>query len=400
MTHYCRHCGSPLENEVLDLGHQPPSNSYLTDLQLDLPEKTYPLKVYICTCCWLMQLPAHASAKELFTTDYAYFSSTSKSWCDHAKIYVNQAIKRLNLDDTSTVIEIASNDGYLLQYMQERNIPCIGIEPTHATAQVSIEKGINTIEEFFGLSLAKDLPKADLIIANNVLAHVPDINDFISGIAYSLKDDGFASIEFPHLANLIAYNQFDTIYHEHYSYLSLSFIRRLAATVDLKVSDVEQLTTHGGSVRVWLTKSKNSISNSTTKADQYEISLNLEDLSSYRSFQNQAEKVKMDLIRFLVEQYDLQKRVLGYGAAAKGNTLLNFAGIKPDLLPLIADNALSKQGKYMPGSHIPIVSPEFISLKDPDYILLLPWNLREEITGLLRDQPIVTAIPHLRITNN
>lgn len=399
MKHFCRHCGSTLENDVLDLGHQPPSNAYLTKPQLDQPEVNFPLKVYVCSNCWLMQLPAHATADQLFTSDYAYFSSTSTSWCAHAKLFVENAVRRLNLTDKSNVIELASNDGYLLKYLHEKGIPCLGIEPTHATALVSKEKGINTIEKFFTYDLAQQLPKADLVIANNVLAHVPDINDFMAGISYVLKDGGFASIEFPHLASLIDNTQFDTIYHEHYSYLSLSFMRRLASSVDLKVVDVEQLSTHGGSVRVWLSKSVHSVQNSNTDADKFEYSLNLNSLHTYKSFQDRSEGIKRQFVRFLLDQYDNKKLVLGYGAAAKGNTLLNFAGVKSDLLSGIADKALSKQGKYTPGSHIPIIKPEVIDQLNPHYILLLPWNLRAEISELLPSYPIVTAIPTLNIIN-
>ena len=252
MTHACRHCGSPLEHTVIDLGHQPPSNAYLTAEQLLEPEITYPLQVHVCTNCWLVQLPAHAAAEELFTADYAYFSSTSSSWCDHAARFVEEAVERLGLGAKSNVVELASNDGYLLQYVQQRGIPCLGIEPTHATAEAAREKGIETIERFFGVVLAEELEPADLIVANNVLAHVPDINDFVTGIARLLKPQGRATIEFPHLLRLLAGNQFDTIYHEHYSYLSLRVVQRIAATAGLVVVDVEELPTHGGSLRVWL----------------------------------------------------------------------------------------------------------------------------------------------------
>ena len=252
MSHCCRHCGSPLVHEVIDLGHQPPSNAYLTEEQLALPEITYPLKVFVCSNCWLMQLPAHAAADQLFTPDYAYFSSTSSSWCAHAKSFVTQAIDRLGLDKSSHVVELASNDGYLLQYVKQQGIPCLGIEPTHATAEAARAKGIETLEEFFGIDLAEKLAKADLIVANNVLAHVPDINDFVAGIKCLLKPDGQASIEFPHLLNLLQGNQFDTIYHEHYSYISLKVVQRIAKAAGLQVVDVEQLQTHGGSLRIWL----------------------------------------------------------------------------------------------------------------------------------------------------
>lgn len=254
MSHSCRHCGSLLQQEVIDLGHQPPSNAYLTAEQLLLPELTYPLKVYVCTDCWLVQLPAHAAAEELFTADYAYFSSTSESWCAHAQRFVEQAVEQLELGPKSLVVEIASNDGYLLQYVQQRGIPCLGIEPTQATANAARNRGIETIERFFGTALAEELTAegapvsggADLVVANNVLAHVPDINDFMAGIAKLLKPQGRASLEFPHLLRLLEGNQFDTIYHEHYSYLSLKVVQQIANLVGLVIADVEQLATHGG----------------------------------------------------------------------------------------------------------------------------------------------------------
>ena len=252
MTHSCRHCGSSLTQSVIDLGHQPPSNAYLSAEQLLMPEITYPLQVYVCTNCWLVQLPAHVAADELFTADYAYFSSTSSSWCAHAERFVEEAVERLRLGSESMVVELASNDGYLLQYVRKRGIPCLGIEPTHATAEAARSRGIETIERFFGVALAEELAPADLIVANNVLAHVPDINDFVAGIAQLLKPQGRASIEFPHLLRLLLGNQFDTIYHEHYSYLSLKVVRRIANSFGLEVVDVEQLPTHGGSLRVWL----------------------------------------------------------------------------------------------------------------------------------------------------
>ena len=258
MTHACRHCGTPLGHTVIDLGNQPPSNAYLSVEELSTPETTYPLQVYVCTSCWLVQLPAHASADELFTADYAYFSSTSSSWCAHAKRFVADAVDRLCLGENSRVVELASNDGYLLQYFQGLGIPCLGIEPTRATAEASRAKGIETLERFFGLSLAKELDKADLIVANNVLAHVPDINDFMQGIAFLLKPKGRVSIEFPHLLRLLEGNQFDTIYHEHYSYLSLGVVERIANSCGLSVVDVEELPTHGGSLRVWLAPGSSS----------------------------------------------------------------------------------------------------------------------------------------------
>ena len=398
--HPCRHCGSPLEHTVIDLGHQPPSNAYLRPEQLALPEITYPLRVFVCTGCWLVQLPAHAAAEELFTADYAYFSATSSSWCAHAERYVAAAVKRLGLGPQSQVVELASNDGYLLQYMQQHGIPCLGIEPTHATAEAARAKGITTIERFFGLALAAELEPADLVVANNVLAHVPDINDFVAGIARLLKPAGRASIECPHLLRLLAGNQFDTIYHEHYSYLSLRGVQRIASAAGLDVVDVEELPTHGGSLRVWL--AHQGVTEATAAVEAVlaaEAAAGLETLMAYAGFQQRAEAAKHGLLEFLLHAKRGGRRVLGYGAAAKGNTLLNYAGIQADLLPAVADRAPSKQGSLLPGSHIPVISPEQLTAEAPDALLVLPWNLIDELQQQLPDTELVTAIPALRHWN-
>ena len=395
MSHCCRHCGSPLAHEVIDLGHQPPSNAYLTEDQLSLPEITYPLKVFVCTNCWLMQLPAHTAADQLFTPDYAYFSSTSSSWCAHAKAFVTQAIDRLGLDEKSHVVELASNDGYLLQYVKQQGIPCIGIEPTHATAESARAKGIESLEEFFGTALADKLPKADLIVANNVLAHVPDVNDFVAGIACLLKPSGQASIEFPHLLKLLEGNQFDTIYHEHYSYFSLKATQRIVRKAGLEVIDVEQLSTHGGSLRIWLAhQGKVDVSDSVAQVESIEDAAALETCEAYVGFQRRAEAAKFDLLKFLLSAKKNGKRVVGYGAAAKGNTLLNYAGVCADLLPFVADQAPSKQGKYLPGSHIPIVEPSFLDNFKDDLVIVFPWNLIEEIKVQLPGYSLATFVPN------
>lgn len=383
---------------MIDLGHQPPSNAYLTSDQLTKPEITYPLKVYVSTESWLVQLPAHASADELFTADYAYFSSTSSSWCAHAERFVTAAVERLGLGSTSHVVELASNDGYLLQFVKQRGISCLGIEPTHATAEAAREKGIESIERFFGLALAEELEPADLVVANNVLAHVPDINDFVAGIARLLKPHGRASIEFPHLLRLLLGNQFDTIYHEHYSYLSLRVVQRIAATVDLAVIDVERLPTHGGSLRVWLAHQGSAdISSAVEEVLADESLAGLETLAAYSGFQQRAEAAKNGLLEFLLNAKREGRRVLGYGAAAKGNTLLNYAGISSDLLPAVADRAFSKQGKYLPASHIPVISLEQLAIESFDSLLVLPWNLIDEVREQFPDKELVTAIPELRI---
>ena len=397
MIHHCRHCGSPLSQEVIDLGHQPPSNAYLKPEQLALPEITFPMKVYVCTNCWLVQLPAHASADELFTADYAYFSSTSSSWCSHAKRFVDAAVQRLELGPESRVVELASNDGYLLQYVRQHGIPCLGIEPTHATAAAARDKGIDTLEQFFGVALAEELEPADLVVANNVLAHVPDINDFVAGIARLLKPQGRASIEFPHLLRLLAGNQFDTIYHEHYSYLSLRVVQRIAQAAGLAVVDVEELPTHGGSLRLWLAHQGSAdLMPAVQTVLLAEAEAGLERLEAYAGFQQRAEAAKHGLLQFLLQAKAEGKRVLGYGAAAKGNTLLNYAGIRTDLLPAVADRALSKQGKLLPGSHIPVISPEQLAMEAADTLLVLPWNLIEELRQQLPGMELVTAIPELR----
>lgn len=397
MTHACRHCGSPLEHTVLDLGHQPPSNAYLTSNQLNLPEITYPLKVFVSTDSWLVQLPAHAAADELFTADYAYFSSTSSSWCAHAERYVTAAVERLGLGPSSHVVELASNDGYLLQYVKQRGISCLGIEPTHATAEAARQKGIESIERFFSLALAEELEPADLVVANNVLAHVPDINDFIAGIARLLKPKGFASIEFPHLLRLLVGNQFDTIYHEHFSYLSLRVVQRISSVAGLQVVDVEQLSTHGGSLRVWLAHQGTSVVTEVVEEVlAAESAAGLETLSAYAGFQQRAEAAKNGLLEFLLHAKYQGRRVLGYGAAAKGNTLLNYAGIRADLLPAVVDRAKSKQGKFLPGSHIPVISPEQLTTETYDTLLVLPWNLIDEVRDQFPDKQLVTAIPELR----
>ena len=402
----CRHCGSSLHHDVIDLGHQPPSNAYLRAEQRGQPEITYPLKVYVCTSCWLMQLPAHAPAETLFSADYAYVSSVSTSWCAHAERYVDATVERLGLDAGSMVVELASNDGYLLRHVLRRGIPCLGIEPTRSTAQLAIEQGVPTLERFFSLALAEELVGrdgpvaggADLVVANNVIAHVPDINDVFAGIARLLKPTGQVSIECPHLLQLLAGNQFDTIYHEHYSYLSLRAVARIAAGAGLAVVDVEELPTHGGSLRVWLAHQGTAEPTAAVAAvGSAEAAAGLETLEAYAGFQHRAEAAKHGLLKFLLQAKRQGRRVLGYGAAAKGNTLLNYAGIRPDLLPAVADRAPSKQGKMLPGSHIPVISPDRLASEAADALLVLPWNLIKEISAEFPSYQLVTAIPLLTL---
>ena len=398
MNKICRHCAEYLKDQIIDLGHHPPSNNYLSFDELNNIEYTYPLKLYICKKCGLVQLPEILNPRELFKKNYPYFSSTSTSWCKHAEVFVKNAIKNLSLNQNSFVIEIASNDGYLLQHVKDNNIPCLGIEPTKATAEESRKKGIKTIEKFFNFKLSQDLEKADLVIANNVIAHVPDINDFMKGISMILKNDGRATIEFPHLLNLVKFNQFDTIYHEHYSYLSLNVLQKIASTANLEIIDVEKLETHGGSLRVWIThKNRCKISKKVKDILLLENSVNLMSLNGFYNFKKNVEKIKYDLIKYLIESKEKNEKVIGYGAAAKGNTLLNYAGIKEDLIEYIVDKANSKQNLFTPGSHIPIKKIDFLEIDKPDKLLVLPWNLIKEICMQQKDFKLITAIPYLQI---
>ena len=381
----CRHCQTPLEKTFLDLGFAPPSNAYLSTADLARPEKYYPLKVKVCTHCWLVQTEDYAQAAELFDSNYGYFSSTSSSWLDHAAHYTKVIGQRLNLNSNSYVIEIASNDGYLLKNFVESGIPCLGIEPTASTASAAEALGIPVLREFFSEALSKQLvaehQQADLVIANNVYAHVPDINDFTHGLKVVLKPSGTITIEFPHLMRLIENNQFDTIYHEHFSYLSLYAVSRIFHAAKLRIYHVEELPTHGGSLRIYGCHAEDirSTSDSVETILLEESNNGLQNIITYENFQKGVNNIKNDLLTFLIKKKRAGKRVVGYGAAAKGSTLLNYAGIKPDLLPLICDAAPSKQGKFMPGSHIPIVSPSVLLEEHFDYVLVLPWNLISEI---------------------
>lgn len=403
----CRHCHHHLEHVFLDLGFAPPSNAYLMQDDLQKPEKYYPLKVFVCEKCWLVQTQDFNHAYELFNVDYAYFSSTSTSWLAHAKAYCEMIIKRLKLGKDSFVIELASNDGYLLKNFVATGIPCLGIEPTASTAEASRAINVPVREEFFGEDLGKQMTKdgqsADLIIGNNVYAHVPDINDFTKGMKAALKPGGTITLEFPHLIQLITQNQFDTVYHEHFSYLSLQSVGSIFKAAGLRILDVEQLLTHGGSLRVYGCHENDS--RETTAAVEYlicqEEKQGLRDLKIYQSFQECAEKVKNDFLSYLIEQKKQGYTVAGYGAAAKGNTLMNYAGVKPDLVSFVCDAATAKQGKYLPGSHIPILAPEAIRRERPDIIVIFPWNIAAEVRSQLSfikewGGRFVTAVPELR----
>ncbi|MEO8019594.1 MAG: class I SAM-dependent methyltransferase [Pseudomonadota bacterium] len=381
----CRHCQSLLERTFLDLGFAPPSNAYLTPEALSAPETYYPLRLKVCTTCWLVQTEDYAAADEFFSAEYAYFSSVSQSWLVHAARYVAMITKRLSLGSDSFVIEIASNDGYLLRNFVADKIPCLGIEPTASTAQAAEAIGIPTQREFFGEALAKRLvsegKSADLILGNNVYAHVPDINDFTRGLRTALKPGGTITLEFPHLLRLIEQSQFDTVYHEHFSYLSLTTVRRIFETCGLRVFDVEELGTHGGSLRVYGCHQADARLDSpaVTAVLAEEARRGLTSLDIYLAFQARADQVKDALISFLIEHKRAGKSVAAYGAAAKGCTVLNYGGVKPDLLSFVCDAAPSKQGRFLPGSHIPILAPAALRERKPDIVLILPWNIADEV---------------------
>ncbi|WNL33046.1 class I SAM-dependent methyltransferase [Arcobacter cryaerophilus gv. pseudocryaerophilus] len=403
----CRFCKNKLEHVFVDLINTPASNSFLTKEQLNEPEHFYPLKLFVCENCKLVQIDEYKKSDDIFNQDYAYFSSYSTSWLKHAENYVEMIVKKLSLNETSYITEIASNDGYLLQYFQEKQIPCIGIEPTSSTASVAKQKAIEVIEDFFNTNLAKTLKKSDLIIGNNVLAHVPDINDFVKGLKIALKNNGIITMEFPHLLNIINENQFDTIYHEHFSYLSLYTLIQIFEKQELKIFDVEKLATHGGSLRIYATHIENNnleISENVENILNEEKEFGLFDMNIYTIFQEKANKVKYDLLEFLLQAKKENKKVVAYGAAAKGNTLLNYAGIKNDLIEFVVDKSPYKQGKFMPASHIPVVEEKEIQELKPDYILILPWNIKDEIIAQLNyvkmwNCKFVVAVPQLEIIN-
>ncbi|PEN05565.1 SAM-dependent methyltransferase [Longimonas halophila] len=404
----CRHCHAPLTTPFLDLGHAPLSNAYLSEADLRAPESYYPLRTRVCTHCWLVQTEDYAAPDAMFDDDYAYFSSTSSTWLNHAARYAAMITDRLALTEDDFVLEVACNDGYLLRNFREAGIPCLGVEPTACTAEAARKQGIPVVSDFFGVELATELaatyPKADLIAANNVLAHVPDINDFCAGLRIALAPGGTVTLEFQHLMTLIQHGQFDTVYHEHFSYLSLYAVQHVLAAADLRVWDVERLPTHGGSLRVYACHANDPRSTTDAVAAllDEEMKRGLQEPDTYATFQGRADRIKDNLIRFLIEAKRSGKTVAAYGAAAKGNTLLNYAGIKPDLLPFVCDAAPSKQGKYLPGSHLPIRPPEALQQDPPDYVLILPWNIAPEIVKQQHDLAaqgtrFVVAVPALTI---
>lgn len=404
----CRHCKASMPTVFLDLGHAPPSNAYLAPDRLNAPELTFPLRLRVCSSCWLVQTEDFTEADRLFDADYAYFSSTSKGWLDHAARYAAEMTSRYGLTGSSHVIEVASNDGYLLKNFVAAGIPCLGVEPTASTAAAARTLGIPVLEEFFGADLGQRLAAegraADLIAGNNVYAHVPDINDFTRGLAAALKPQGVITLEFPHLMRLVESCQFDTIYHEHFSYLSALTVARIFAGAGLRIFDIEELPTHGGSLRIHgcHIAASHPETDRARAVQAEERRRGMDGAAFYAGFQTRADAVKDGLLWFLLDAKRDGKLVAAYGAAAKGNTLLNYAGVKPDLLPFVCDAAPSKQGKLMPGSHIPILPPSALAERRPDYLLILPWNIADEVRRQLsplaqQGTRFVTAVPEVRV---
>ncbi len=386
----CRFCKTELTDVFIDLFNSPASNSFITKEQLNEPETFFPLKVYTCPSCFLVQVDEYKKSDAIFDSNYVYFSSYSTSWLAHAKKYVEKMIERFGYNAQSQVMEVASNDGYLLQYFKERGVPVLGIEPTANTAAAAKEKGIDSVVDFFGVRLAKQLvaegKKADLLLGNNVLAHVPDILDFVGGMKVLLSAEGVVTMEFPHLMQLVDKNQFDTIYHEHFSYLSFYSVQQIFESQGLEMFDVEELPTHGGSLRIYAKhKEDNSkpIGENVALLLEKEAAKGMKTMAYYHNFQQRALKVKMDLISFLIEQKRAGKKVAAYGAAAKGNTLLNYCGIKSDLIDFVVDANPHKQNKFLPASHIPVMNEAYLKAEKPDFVIILPWNLKDEITKQL-----------------
>lgn len=405
----CRFCTTELTHGFVDLQNSPPSNSFLSASQLNEMEAYFPLNIFVCHSCYLVQIDEFKDATEIFDGEYVYFSSFSKSWLAHAKNYSELMINRFELNESSSVVEIASNDGYLLQYFKERNIPVLGIEPTANTAKVAQEKGIETLVNYFGISTAKQLVadgrKANLLLGNNVLAHVPDINDFVGGMQLILAEEGVITMEFPHLFQLVKHNQFDTIYHEHFSYLSFTTVSKIFEAVGLEMFDVEELPTHGGSLRIYAKHKDDAtktISENVSEMLEKERSAGMTSIAYYEGFQSTCEQVKVDFLRFLLDAKSQGKKVAGYGAAAKGNTLMNYCGVKKDLISYVVDANPHKQNKFLPGSHIPVVDESVLKVDRPDYVIIFPWNLKDEIVQQLSyieewGGKFVISIPEVKI---
>lgn len=406
-THSCRICAAPLETTLVDLGVSPLCESFLAADQLDQAEPHYPLHVEVCGQCFLVQLPQYVAPESIFT-EYAYFSAFSTSWVEHARRFCETVTKRLKLGRESQVIEVASNDGYLLQHFLPLGIPVLGIEPARNVAEAARSRNVPTICEFFGLALARRLVsegrRADLVIGNNVLAQVPDLNDFVAGMEHVLAAEGVVSLEFPHLERLLAENQFDTIYHEHFSYFSLFTVERLARRHGLRVFDVEEIPTHGGSLRVFLCRSdaSHAETRAVSKLLAHEREIGLDDLATYTRFGQQVHRTKRALLEFLIRCKEEGKTVCGYGAPGKGNTLLNYCGIGTDFLDFTVDRNPYKHGRFTPGKRIPIFPVEAIDRARPDYLFILPWNLKDEIVGQMHHVrqwgcKFVVAIPKLTV---
>lgn len=404
----CRFCGTSLKHTFVDLGMSPLCESYVSPEQLNQMEPFYPLHVYVCDNCFLVQLEAYVSPEHIFS-EYAYFSSYADSWLQHAKAYTDLMVERFHLNGESHVVEIASNDGYLLQYFVEKDVPCLGIEPAANVAQVAIDKGVPTLVEFFGVDSAKKLvaegKQADLLLGNNVLAQVPDLNDFVGGMKILLKPQGVITMEFPHLMRLMEENQFDTIYHEHFSYFSWITTEKIFAAHGLTLFDVEEITTHGGSLRIYARHSEDTskpISDRAISLKQSELEAGFTNVGTYRNFALQVEETKHKLLDFLIKAKREGKKVVGYGAPGKGNTLLNYCGIRTDFLDFTVDRNPYKQGKFLPGTHIPIYHPDKIAEAKPDYLLILPWNFKDEIMAqmaFIRDWgcQFVVPIPEVKV---
>jgi len=388
----CRFCGERLEQTFCDLGMSPLSNAFLDIKQLQQMEPFYPLHAYVCTSCFLVQLQEFESPQRIFAEDYAYFSSYSQTWLDHARTYVECMTERFGLGSASQVVEIASNDGYLLQYFKQRNVPVLGIEPAENVAKVAEEAGIRTVVKFFGAALARELAQngltADLLLGNNVLAHVPDLKDFVEGLHLLLKPCGVITMEFPHLLSLMQENQFDTIYHEHFSYFSFYTVERVFARHKLKLFDVQLLPTHGGSLRIFATHQDNrtrAVSESVERLRAQELAYGIAGVDTYRGFSEKVKQTKRALLEFLIDVKRNGKTVVGYGAPAKGNTLLNYCGIRSDFVDYTVDRSPYKQGRFLPGTHIPVFHPDRVRETKPDYLFVLPWNLKEEVMEQMSD---------------
>lgn len=404
----CRFCGTKLAHTFVDLGMSPLCESYVSADRLNQMEPFYPLHVYVCENCFLVQLEAYVTPEHIFS-NYAYFSSYSDSWLTHSKKYTNQMVERFGISASSFVVELASNDGYLLQYFVEKNVPVLGIEPAANVAAVAVERGVPTLVRFFGRETARDLvdseKQADLLLGNNVLAQVPDINDFVAGMKILLKPDGVITMEFPHLQRLMEENQFDTIYHEHFSYFSLLTVEKIFAAHGLTLFDVEELPTHGGSLRVFVRHVEDSSKSITSRVvDLYkrEVSAGFTKMETYSRFAEQVEETKRKLLEFLIQARRSGKRIAGYGAPGKGNTLLNYCAIRSDFLDYTVDRNPRKHGRFLPGTHVPIFSPERIRETRPDYLLILPWNLKDEIikqNAFIREWggKFVVPIPEVQI---